>query len=121
MPLLVLFVARGIVFFYSVIGARLRAWLNPHRAVARSSAPMPGGSVGMVLGGFYARIIAMHLAILLGGFLSFFGSIAPLIILVAIKTVVDLGMHVVFDLRDADKTFRALLRADARHHGAAES
>jgi hypothetical protein len=121
-PLLVLFVARGIVFFYALIGARLRAWLNPQRAAAKASVPAPGASVGLVLGGFYARIIAMHIAILLGGFLSFFGSIAPLIILVAIKTAVDLGMHVAFDLRDADKTFKALLRADAqRRQGAAES
>jgi hypothetical protein len=122
LPLLVLFLARGIIYFYARIGARLRAWLNPQRAAARASVPAPAASVGMVLGGFYARIIAMHLAILLGGFLSFFGSIAPLIILVAIKTAVDLGMHVAFDLRDADKTFKALLRADAqRRQGAAES
>jgi hypothetical protein len=121
-PLLVLFVARGIVFFHSLIGARLRAWLNPQRAAAKASIPAPGASVGLVLGGFYARIIVMHIAILLGGFLSFFGSIAPLVILVAIKTAIDLGMHVAFDLRDADKTFRALLRADAqRRQGAAES
>jgi hypothetical protein len=121
-PLLVLFVARGIVFFYALIGAHLRAWLSPHRAAAKTSVPASEGSVGVVLGGFYARIIVMHLAILFGGFLSFFGSIAPLLILVAIKTVIDLGMHVAFDLRDADKTFRALLRADAeRRHGAAES
>jgi hypothetical protein len=110
-PLLALFVARGIVFFYALIGARLRAWLNPRRA--KASAPAPEGLAGMVLGGFYARIIVMHIAILFGGFLSFFGSIAPLIVLVAIKTAVDLGMHVAFDLRDADKTFRALMRHDA--------
>ena len=121
-PLLVLFVARGIVFFHSLIGARLRAWLDPHRALAKTSGPAPGSSVGAVLGGFYARIIVMHLAILFGGFLSFFGSIAPLVILVAIKTAVDLGLHVAFDLPDADKTLRALLRADAeRRHGVAES
>ena len=56
----------------------------------------------------------MHVAILFGGFLSFFGSIAPLIILIAIKTAVDLGMHFAFDLGDADKTFRALMRHDAQ-------
>jgi len=119
-PLLVLFVARGIVFFYSLIGVRLRAWLNPQRAAARTSAP--AAEVSVALGGFYARIIVMHVAILFGGFLSFFGSIAPLLILVAIKTAIDLGMHLVFDLRDGDKAFRALLRADAeRRHGASRS
>ena len=111
-PLLVLFVARGIVFFYSVIHARLRAWINPQRPV-RAAASSPDSIVGAVVGGFYARIIVMHVAILAGGFLSFFGSIAPLIILIAIKTAVDLGMHFAFDTRDADKTFRALMQHDA--------
>ena len=55
----------------------------------------------------------MHIAILLGGFLSFFGSIAPLVILIAIKTAIDLGMHFAFDLGDADKTFRALMRQES--------
>jgi len=112
-PLLVLFAARGIVFFYSRIGARLRAWLKPQRPVRATAAPADG-IVGAIVGGFYARIIVMHLAILLGGFLSLFGSIAPLIVLIAIKTAVDLGMHMAFDVHDADKTFRALLRHDAR-------
>ena len=112
-PLLVLFVARGIVFFYSVIGARLQRWLNPQRPVRAK--PAPSDSIARaIVGGFYARIIVMHVAILFGGFLSFFGSIAPLIILIAIKTAVDLGMHFAFDLGDADKTFRALMRHDAQ-------
>ena len=112
-PLLVLFVARGIVFFYSVIGARLQRWLNPQRP-PRAAASSSDSIATALVGGFYARIIVMHVAILLGGFLSFFGSIAPLIILIAIKTAIDLGMHLAFDLRDADKTFRALMRHGAQ-------
>jgi Family of unknown function (DUF6498) len=112
LPLLVLFLARGIVFFYALIGARMRAWLHPRRAPKVSTTTaQPGNLAIAVVGGFYARIIVMHLAILLGGFLSFFGSFAPLLILIAIKTAVDLGMHFAFDLRDADRTFKALLRA----------
>ncbi|MEA2870652.1 MAG: hypothetical protein QOH67_628 [Hyphomicrobiales bacterium] len=112
-PLLVLFVARGIVFFYSAIRARLQRWLNPQRPVRAKPAP-PDSIARAIVGGFYARIIVMHIAILFGGFLSFFGSIAPLIILIAIKTAVDLGIHFAFDLGDADKTFRALMRHDAQ-------
>jgi hypothetical protein len=112
-PLLVLFVARGIVFFYSAIRARLQRWLNPQRPVRARPAP-PDSIARAIVGGFYARIIVMHIAILFGGFLSFFGSIAPLIILIAIKTAVDLGIHFAFDLGDADKTFRALMRHDAQ-------
>ena len=111
-PLLVLFLARGIVSFYAAIGVRLQRWINPQRPVR--TRPAPSDSIARaIVGGFYARIIVMHVAILFGGFLSFFGSIAPLIILIAIKTAVDLGMHFAFDLRDADKTFRALMRHDA--------
>lgn len=112
-PLLVLFVARGIVFFYATIGARLRRWLNPRRPVRVASVPSDSIAVALV-GGFYARIIVMHIAVLFGGFLSFFGSIAPLVILIAIKTAIDLGMHWAFDLHDADKAVRAILRNEAQ-------
>ncbi|MGB9365413.1 MAG: DUF6498-containing protein [Xanthobacteraceae bacterium] len=112
-PLLVLFVARGIVFFYSRIGTRLRQWLNRQRPVRAAGLSSDSIAVALV-GGFYARIIVMHVAILLGGFLSFFGSIAPLIILIAIKTAVDLGIHVAFDLSHANRTFQALMRHDAQ-------
>lgn len=113
LPLLVLFAARGVVFFYPLIHARLQRWINPQRPVRVT--PEPSDSIARaIVGGFYARIIVMHVAIMLGGFLSFFGSVAPLIILIAIKTAVDLGMHFAFDVRDADKTLRALMRHDAQ-------
>ena len=92
--------------------ARLRAGSIP--AAGARSRVTSDSIAGALIGGFYARIIVMHVAILAGGFLSFFGSIAPLIILIAIKTAVDLGMHFAFDPRDADKTFRALMRHDAQ-------
>lgn len=111
-PLLVLFIVRGLIFFWGLLGARLHAWLRPHRKPAAPAAP--GSQVGAVLGGFYARIIVMHLAILFGGYLSLFGSIVPLIILIALKTAVDVGMYFVLDLGDARKTFRALLRQPAK-------
>jgi uncharacterized protein DUF6498 len=109
-PLLVLFIVRGLIFFWGLLGARLHAWLRPQRQPAPVALVAPGSQVGAVLGGFYARIIVMHLAILFGGFLSFFGSIVPLVILVALKTAVDVGMYFVLDVGDAHKTFNALLR-----------
>jgi len=115
-PLLVLFIARGAVFFYALIGARLRARLDRWRGrtIASPSAAPPADSLGNVLGSFYARIVVMHLAIMAGAFLSFFGTIGPLIVLIVIKTAIDLGMHAFFELGDADKTFRALLRTRAQ-------
>ena len=58
--------------------------------------------------GFALIIIFLSLAALFESFRD------PLIILIAIKTAVDLGMHFAFDLSDADKTFRALMRHDAQ-------
>ncbi len=113
-PLLVLFVVRGLIFFWGLLGAPLHTWLRPQRKPVAAAPAAPGSQVGAVLGGFYARIIVMHLAILFGGFLSLFGSIVPLVILVALKTAVDVGMSIVFDVGEAEKTFRALLRQPVR-------
>jgi hypothetical protein len=108
-----LFVARGVVFFYALIGARLRARLDRWRGrmTASPSAAPPADPLGNVLGSFYARTVVMHLAIIAGAFLSFFGTIGPLIVLIVIKTAIDLGLHVAFDFGDGGKAFKALLQA----------
>jgi hypothetical protein len=112
LPLLVLFLARGFVLFYERIGARLLAWLNRWRGRnPKPAAAIQGDPIGSVIGAFYARIVVMQIAIIGGGFLSFLGTIAPLILLIVIKTAIDLSMHAFFELGDADKTFKALLRA----------
>jgi len=95
----VLFLARGAVFFYSLIGARLLSWLPPDE---RSLMPEPEPAAlndrgtSLILG-FYARIFLMQIAIIAGGFLAFFGSLGPLLVLIALKTVIDLAMHIAFD------------------------
>jgi hypothetical protein len=109
LPLLVLFVARGAVFLYRTWGVPLIARLHGRPVVAAPVAPE--SQAGTVFGGFYGRVIVMHIAILFGGFLSMFGTIAPLIILIVMKTVVDLAFHVAIDLGDGQKTFKALLQA----------
>ncbi len=105
LPLLVLFLARGVVFFYERLGARILVWLYPERR--RSVAPPPAPSAnqgGAIIGAFYARIIVMHVAIIFGGFLAFFGSLAPLIVLVTLKTIIDVGLHLAWDFKDDRKT-----------------
>jgi hypothetical protein len=106
LPLLVLFIARGAVFLYDRLGARLLARMH-----GRRPAPAPNDSVGSIVGGFYARIVVMHCAIIFGAFLSFLGSIAPLIIMVALKTVIDLGLHAGFEAAEGQRTLNALFRA----------
>lgn len=55
---------------------------------------------GPGLGLLYSRIIGMQLAIILGGLVALaFGSMGPLLILIVIKTAVDLGLNVSADPR----------------------
>ena len=107
LPLLVLFFARGATTFYGMFGARLLAWIS------RRPAPPtpPGEGTGSAIGAFYARVIVMHIAIILGGFLSFLGSVGPLIIMIALKTAIDLTLHVALDFGNVGKAFTALLKA----------
>jgi hypothetical protein len=94
-PLLALFIVRGLMTLYALFGDRLvrlrsggrRQTLRP---VPRAAAVEP--TEGNAIGGFYRRIIIMHLAILGGGFLAMLGSIAPLVLLVVVKTVIDVRL-----------------------------
>lgn len=104
LPLIVLFIARGITLFY---GPRLRAWLASEPAAAT---PADEGT-SSVIGAFYARVVVMHIAIIFGGFLSFLGSVGPLIVMIALKTAIDLGLHVALDFGGTGKAFTALLKA----------
>ena len=124
LPLLVLFFARGAVVFHALIGARLLAWLYRRRGLATSSraAAPPADQAGSMIGAFYARVVVMHITIIASAFLSVLGTLAPLIILIVLKTAVDLGMYVFFDLGDASKAFKALLKArEAKLRQSAES
>jgi hypothetical protein len=107
LPLLVLFVARGATYFYDAVVARWLARKQGRPEPAREDA-------GSVIGAFYVRIVVMHIAIILGGFLSFLGSVGPLIVMVALKTVIDLGMQAAFDVANAGKLGKALLGRQSR-------
>jgi len=52
--------------------------------------PQGGGAVGSVVGGLYLRIFIMQAAIILGGMAAkHFGTIAPLVIAIGLKTMID--------------------------------
>ncbi len=96
LPLLALFIVRGLMTLYALFGDRImrprtsgpRQTLRPVPRPAESIEPTEGNAIG----GFYRRIIIMHVAILAGGFLAMLGSIVPLIVLVVVKTVIDLRL-----------------------------
>src|ERR1700674_772186 len=100
-PLGALFIGRGVVFLFDVLRPDLLQSLvrTLFRRTVRLPAPAPPGDPGTVLIGFYGRIMMMQVAIILGAVLSFaLGTIAPLVLLIAIKTVVDVGIHVAVDM-----------------------
>jgi hypothetical protein len=93
-PLAVSFVARGIAFAIEM--SRVSLW---KRLVSEES---PGGKqAGGLVGGLYVRIVIMHLVVIVGAILAQkFGAIAPLILLIVVKTVVDLWFMIRIDLKD---------------------
>ena len=99
-PLAALFASRGMSFlFHDLYPDLLQRLLRvlSDRPV-RAAAPQPS-SPGVLLFGFYARIIVMQLVIIFGAFLSVvLGTIAPFALLILVKTAVDVVAHVLIDM-----------------------
>jgi len=65
-----------------------------HVALARPDAAPAGDAVGSVVGGLYLRIFIMQAAIIFGAMASRrFGTLAPLVIVIGFKTLIDLGIR----------------------------
>ncbi|HEV2958011.1 MAG TPA: DUF6498-containing protein, partial [Xanthobacteraceae bacterium] len=59
------------------------------------------GSLGSEIAMLYVRVVIMQLAIIVGGFLSvLLGTMAPFVILIVLKTAVDVVLHLAVDLRE---------------------
>jgi hypothetical protein len=103
-PLAGLALSRGVSFLFHVVRPetlqRLEHALFPRRPVRVAAQAQPG-SLGGEIGALYARIVIMQLAVLFGGFLSMLlGTIAPFVILILLKTLVDVAVHRTVDFRD---------------------
>lgn len=93
LPLAVSFVGRGVAFVIEM--AKLPLW---KRLVGHDS--IQGRSTGPLVGGLYLRIVLMHLVILGGAALAQkYGALAPLVLLIVAKTIVDLWLFVRIDLK----------------------
>jgi Family of unknown function (DUF6498) len=107
-PLAGLMLSRGVSFLFHVVRPetlqRLEGALFPRRAV-RVAARGTTGGLGGEIGALYARIVIMQLAVLFGGFLSILlGTMAPFVLLIVLKTVVDVAVHIAVDFRDRPPT-----------------
>jgi hypothetical protein len=102
LPLAGLMLSRGLSFLFHVVRPelieRIERALFPRHPVRIHA---PAGSVGSEIAMLYVRVVLMQLAIILGGFLSvLLGSMAPFVILIVLKTAVDVVLHLAVDLRE---------------------
>ena len=75
--------------FMNAIAQRLRIHPGP------TTPPAADDPVGGIIGGLLSRIVAMQIAIICGAWVaSRWGSLAPLSIIVGIKTLIDFGRRV---------------------------
>lgn len=98
-PVVVMFIGYGLAYLHERAGPGPIG--RPQRADAGGDAepaqPIENWPMAVV-GGLYRRIIIMQLAIIFGAWLSIeLGSMAPLVLLIALKTVVDLVVHLATD------------------------
>jgi hypothetical protein len=116
-PLLVLFVVRGVSFlFHELKPESIQKLERSLRLPTAAATPPPASPDAMsIIGAFYGRIVIMQVTIILGAFLAAaVGSIAPLIIMVTLKTCVDVALHLALDFRHAPKVSRALSFTSSR-------
>jgi hypothetical protein len=91
-PLAVSFFGRGIAFVMEM--AKLPLW----RHLVGSSGERTKN--GALVGGLYLRIVIMHLVILGGAALAKkYGALAPLVLLIVAKSIVDIWLFVRIDLK----------------------
>ncbi|HLH93270.1 MAG TPA: DUF6498-containing protein [Xanthobacteraceae bacterium] len=103
--LLTLFVSRGLSFLFHVLKPDFILAIEKRIPIPGLPRPAtepidPGGLIGGLLG----RIVLMQIAIIFGGYVALlFGSVAPLFVLVVIKTAVDALLHIAVDVRPHPK------------------
>jgi hypothetical protein len=94
--------------FVDAFARRLHIMLARGASAAAGDA---GDAVGSVVGGLYGRIVIMQVAIIFGAMASLrFGTVAPLVIVIGLKTLIDLGTRLspIFGAPSAPRLSEAL-------------
>lgn len=90
-PLLALFVGQGAIFINDAVNRFVFA-----------KAPLTGADTGAIMGGFYKRIVIMHVAIMGGAFIAqAIGTAAPQIVLVLLKVAIEIRFQMKVRNREA--------------------
>jgi Family of unknown function (DUF6498) len=108
-PLLAMFLFRGVMYLKTRIDPQtirpVMPWLATFLVSLNGTAapPTPAklrNAAAEAMVRFYGRIILMQVALLFGGFLAIgFGNLVPAILLIVIKTTIDLLLHIGGDIR----------------------
>jgi hypothetical protein len=98
-PLIALFISRGVSTLLPLLNPDiLPAWLAPKPVHIADGSPF---SEQRLLGGFYKRIIVMHLTLIFSGIVAgAVGSVVPLVLMIALKIAIDLRLHLKNDFPD---------------------
>jgi hypothetical protein len=109
--LLTLFVSRGLAFVFHVLKPDFILAIEKHIPIPGLPRPAMGPvDAGGIIGGVLGRIFLMQIAIIFGAYMSLvFGSVAPLFILVALKTAIDALLHIAVDVRPHPKSAAAAI------------
>ena len=90
--LIALFISRGVSTLLRLLNPDiLPVWLAPKQVHIADANPF---SEQRLLGGFYRRIIIMHLTLIFSGIVAgAVGSVVPLVLMIAIKIAIELKLH----------------------------
>jgi len=92
-PLLVNVFAGAVSYIETPPWSAPMRWIGQRIGLAEAS--HADGDVGSVIGAMLGRVVLMQVAIIFGGMLvRTYGSMAPLLILIGLKTLADLSGHV---------------------------
>ena len=106
LPLLALFIGRGAAILLETARPHLFRWFGVAKRPPDPRTPGPGETI---LFGLYVRIVVMQLTIILGAWLALLiGTNTAFVLLVAVKTAMDLAFH-----RLADAMHQAAIKAKA--------
>jgi hypothetical protein len=111
-PLLALFAVRGLSFLFHALRPELIESIERNFNLPVAPRPAAPEELGSIVGGFYSRVVIMHMTIIFSAFVAvIFGTIAPLIIMVLVKTVADVSLHLKFEFgnpKTASQTMSAV-------------
>jgi hypothetical protein len=96
-PLVFMFVVRGFSLGYDLMRPALFQWKRGRPLETSETSRVQTETVASaIVGGLYSRIVVMHIVILIGAWLSLAAGarMAPIILLVVLKTLADVGLFV---------------------------